>query len=601
MEAKARSFTFLSNEGRVTIPFFQRGYVWDEDNWNDLLTDLRNAGRSHFLGSLILKQQKLISGEPKEVMVIDGQQRLTTLSVLVKALYDTFSGEIRGNCAVEIRTYLFFKQHSTDKGFLVRIQHSHVDADAYTSVITAGLDGPAIDTSVSPRTEENRILKCYRYFVGELRKLSEDNRTSLFNRILSPEHKLLVVIDLDEVDDEQTIFDTTNTAGVRLTCADIIKNGLFQVALRLFVDKPKQALNLYKKTWEKVFLVDDETIAFWEAKRPTGRLMRDNIEILLHSIAVIKEFYDPDKHTLADLSVLYKTQVSSFQTIEPLNTFIEEIQAYGDIYRAEIPSFDDSTLFSFGNSAQRLFHILDAFQITTLHPFILFVLKNHAKDEDMRDRMLVKLEKFVMRRVISKQETNSFNKLCRVFIAHPNALKTAIEQTSDDEVVAGLKAITNKNAALVLFWLELHRRYSDHKYDVRELKDDFSLEHIMPQKWEDHWRDMPDKRNADGTSMNPEEAKKDRYEKIYWLGNMTLLTSSLNSALKNYSFGKKMNGEGRKKGIKAYASLSITKDDIVHGFEAGDTDWGEDKIKARTVKLSGEFLEIWGTKENVVQ
>ena len=115
---------------------------------------------------------------------------------------------------------------------------------------------------------------------------------------------MLVVIDLADEDDEQTIFDTTNTAGVRLTCADIIKNALFQKVIRLI--GPFKAIELYKSTWHKVFLAEADTIAFWEADRLTGRLTRDNIEVLLHSIAVIKGFYDPDKHILSELSKLYK-------------------------------------------------------------------------------------------------------------------------------------------------------------------------------------------------------------------------------------------------------------------------------------------------------
>ncbi|MBL0281921.1 MAG: DUF262 domain-containing protein [Bacteroidetes bacterium] len=66
MEAKARSFTFIANEGLLKIPFFQRGYVWKRDNWEELLIDLSNRGKNHFLGSLILKQQKTSSGEQKK-------------------------------------------------------------------------------------------------------------------------------------------------------------------------------------------------------------------------------------------------------------------------------------------------------------------------------------------------------------------------------------------------------------------------------------------------------------------------------------------------------------------------------------------------------
>ena len=115
----------------------------------------------------------------------------------------------------------------------------------------------------------------------------------------------------------------------------------------------------------------------------------------------------------------------------------------------------------------------------------------------------------------------------------------------------------------------------------------------MPQKWEEHWKVIPRKYNADGSEMIDEEAKKDRDSKVYWIGNMTLLTSSLNSALRNYVFEKKMNGEGRKKGIKAYSDLSITKDDIVTPFENGDTVWDENKIIARTANIENEVNQIW--------
>jgi Protein of unknown function (DUF1524) len=104
---------------------------------------------------------------------------------------------------------------------------------------------------------------------------------------------------------------------------------------------------------------------------------------------------------------------------------------------------------------------------------------------------------------------------------------------------------------------------------------------------------MPEKMNVNGKVMTPEEAKNDRYNKIYWIGNMTLLTSSLNSSLRNYVFKKKINGDGRKKGMKAYASLSITQDDIVSRFEKGDVAWDEYRIAERTKILSQEIEQIW--------
>jgi hypothetical protein len=116
----------------------------------------------------------------------------------------------------------------------------------------------------------------------------------------------------------------------------------------------------------------------------------------------------------------------------------------------------------------------------------------------------------------------------------------------------------------------------------------------MPQKWEEYWHDMPPKKNADGTAMDAGDAKKDRYSKVYWIGNMTLLTFSLNSSLRNFVFEKKVDGEGRKKGMRAYADLSITRDDIVSRFERGDHVWNENRIVERTKSLSREIEQIWG-------
>jgi len=592
MEAKAQSFRFLSNEGMVKIPFFQRGYVWKDENWDDLLTDLLDANKGHFLGSLILKQQTIRSGEPKEVLVVDGQQRLTTLSILLKVLYDTFTADHKKNSEIDLRNNLFHKRYPTDGEYLIKIQHSRVDAEAYQRVISAGIDGSPIE---NVDDSSNKILSCYGYFLKELREKSEDDRASLFNRILDPENRMLVVIDLAEGDDEQDIFDTINSSGVRLSCADTIKNALFQKAIQLL--NQSKAIDLYNKTWEKVFLADDETIDFWETERITGRFRRNNIEIMLHCVAVIEGFYDPDQHTLSDLPKLYKKKIAKCSSKDELIFFINEIKDYADTYRERILSFDSSTLFSFNNSngTQRLFHILETLQISTFHPFILFVFRKYIGDEYNISRLLSSLEKYVVRRMISGQETKSYNKLCRDFILNPDTLVEKAGEASDEEISVGLrKAISNKNAALLLFWVELYRRNNDNKFDMKELKDSYSLEHIMPQKWEQYWKLIPEKQNTDGSTMSHEEAKKDRYEKVYWLGNMTLLTSSLNSSLRNHDFEKKMNGEGSKKGIKAYAFLSITKDDIVFKFESGDTVWDESKIIARTSNLQKEILQIWG-------
>jgi|JI6StandDraft_1071083.scaffolds.fasta_scaffold07608_1 hypothetical protein len=588
MEAKARSFTFIANEGLLKIPFFQRGYVWKRDNWEELLIDLSNRGKNHFLGSLILKQQKTSSGEQKEALVIDGQQRLTTLSLLIKSLYDSFSENLQEVTLNSIRQNLFYKVNATDSTFLIKIQHSHIDSEMFENVINNGIEYKYIDFVAG---NPSRILDCYLYFREELKSYTENDRTSLFNYLMNPENKIIVVIDLDESDNEQAIFDTINSAGVRLSPADIIKNALFQKAIEL--GNRINAITLYEKTWKKVFLTDEETISFWEKQRLTGRLLRDNIEILLHAIGVIKGFYDPDKHTLSDLGAIYKEEIDKYSNINELELFIQDIKEYASIFRNKILSFESSTQFSFTNYEQRLFHILDVFEISTFHPLILYIYKQYENDEVSIKNILATLETFIVKRVISKQEIKSFNKLCKDFINDHKAIVVKTNDISITDFYNGLKSISNKSASILLFWIELYRRYNDKKFSIRDLKYDYTLEHIMPQKWEEYWTTFPRLLDYNNNPLPADQLRLNRTEKIYYIGNMTLLTSSLNTSLRNYEFIRKMNGEGKKRGIKVYADLSITLVDIVEKFDKGDIIWDELKIQDRTSTLTDEICKIW--------
>lgn len=599
MTAKEQSLTFIGSEQKITIPFFQRGYVWDKTNWEDLIEELLNFKRNHFLGSLIMKQMTLTTGGIREVLVIDGQQRLTTLSVLIKSLYDLFPPEVQANATNAYRTYLFYKKDQLDPAYHIKIQHSHVDSHSYRQVMDSNsLHHQAQLEAIT--TSSNRILQCYKFFIEYLRGQSDDIRRNLFNTLLNDNNKLLVVIDLFPQENEQAIFDTINSAGVRLSSADIIKNALFQRVLTLLkmghpdedTRNQREAVELYDSTWRKTFLLDEPTIQFWDTDRPTGRLMRDNIEILLHCYATIKGFYDPDKNTLAELGDLFKIAIDEKTTLDQIKDMIHEICDYAVLYREHIASFDSTSLLSFDDHLCRLLHILDAQQITTFHPFILHILKTVPAEPD-RDATFNKLERFLVRRMIAGAETKSYNKTCKEFLSDPAKLDAKSTDQSNDKVLSGIRNIDNKSARLLLFWVELYRRHTDPKFDVKELKYTFSLEHVMPQKWEQYWVNLPQKANTDGSFMTQEQAKRDRYEKVYYIGNMTLLTTNLNTSLKNYTFDKKMSGDGRKKGIKQYATLSVTQHDIVRPYDAGDKVWDETKIIARTESLGREILTIW--------
>ena len=88
MRAEDKSFYFLATPSYYDIPFFQRAYVWSEENWSELFNNLTSKNQNHFLGSIILKNELAAAGSVARFSVIDGQQRLTTLSILLRACYD---------------------------------------------------------------------------------------------------------------------------------------------------------------------------------------------------------------------------------------------------------------------------------------------------------------------------------------------------------------------------------------------------------------------------------------------------------------------------------------------------------------------------------
>lgn len=574
--------------------------MWNKTNWKDLLEELIDTKKNAFLGSLILKQQPAISGQPKQVLVIDGQQRLTTLSILLKSLFDSFDESKRAVSKNTLYHMLYYKANPFDENDLIKISHSHIDASFYEKIMRGTLTTEeynniiVADPEISTKSIDSKILQCYKYFLEIFKDTEESIKLDLFARLLDGNRKILVGIDLEDYEDEQAIFDTINSAGVRLSGADIVKNALFQRAICLYSNED-EVIKLYKEYWESTFSNDIDSIRFWEATRITGRLIRDNIEILLHSIAVIKSFFDPDSNTLSDIPNLYKSYIAKLDTRDKFVAFLKEIHCYAKLYRTKILQFDNTTLFEYDNYEQRLFHILNRCEISTFHPYILYVYYKSEIDKASPKDELYKLEKFIIRNIIVKGETKSYNKLCKEFIYNPNLLDAKLSEIENNKILNGLSNISNKEAGLILFWIELKRRFDDTKESLKELKYNYSLEHIMPQKWEEFWgKTQVPYVDAQGVPILDDEiGYTERKKAICSIGNMTLLNSSLNTSLRNYELCRKIEGEGRKKGIRAYADLKITKNDLLIPYDSGHFLWNEQTIAVRTQKLFHEIISLW--------
>ncbi len=618
MQAHETELGFLQKDMRLEIPYFQRPYVWVEKNWEDLFENLIDEKQSHFLGSIILKRIHTVAGQIERFSVIDGQQRLTTLTILLKACYDNLDlselpEEIVSETNTKLRMMLYYKENELSTKKEVKILHSRLDSKDFISVIDGSikdkLDKIVLDSEEKkglPVTESG-ILKCYKYFNNRLIGESEQ-AAKIWNLLLSKQQKFLVKIDLEPDENEQAIFDSVNSSGVRLTCADTIKNALFQKIMELSgsdEDSQAEVVKLYKEYWETIFIGDMVTSKYWATEQRMGRISRDNLELLLHCIALIKGFFDPEKNNMSDLADVYKDYVDKLDKTE-IYTFVKEISEYGLIYKKYFVDNDSTTSYEYSNDIQRLFHILSICDVSTLHSYILMLLKEHPANEngslpqELIDE-LKNIETMVIRHTVCKASTKNFNKVCALLIAGRTTIQNEISSKRyllDDKAVArALCAIPNNNnkiATLLLFWIELHRRAKDGRFDLTDLQYSYSLEHIMPQSWETNWGlDVNQVVTPDTeTPITDEEtAREKRWEAIYEIGNMTILNRKLNSSLSNRTMKEKLDGKGRTKGMRVYASLDVAQEVVKTFDDIGK--WNEKTIRDRTNKLYMEFLELW--------
>lgn len=645
MQANESDFTFLSTiTDFYEIPFFQRGYVWEESNWEDLFNDLLDENSNHFLGSVIIRDTKNSGVGLCNYSIIDGQQRLTTISILIRVCYDIYyryknlteGDKSLYNSQMGNMIYHWTEDEQGQSVLKPVIQHSMVDAPHFERVILYGLtkeemDKITLDSEMvkeknqkkAEKSKDNNILKCYKYFYNKI----NGNLTlcdSLRKLLCGKTYNMIVKINLDKDENEQAIFDTINTAGVRLSCADTIKNSIFQKAMENAINKDvkKNIISFYKKSWETTFASTDEDIAYWNTEIQVGRYKRNNIEILFQSIALILGIYDPEKEPLYKIPVCYKEYLTRVvkdakdnkkSPVDCVLDFVTEIIEYAEIYKNCFMVPTERSTYTYDNGVERLFNILSSRGITALHPYILKLFKD-AKVKDLDDvtdellEQLHKVETYIVRSIVCGESTKNLNKECPILICGESTLDDYIKEKNltDERFAEGIKRIKENNVGkMLLFWIELYKQEKDKKADKKALfYSTYTLEHIMPQTWNEYWgmKAVPVIDIAIGKIVDDEEtATLIRDGAVYELGNMALLSGSLNSAISNYEFARKIDGDpkGRmkkKEGIRAYATLSTTSE-IVAIYDEKKK-WDESDIRARTDKFAKIIIEMWPIEKN---
>lgn len=584
--SKEKLLSFLNGSSQYIIPFFQRSYVWKVDNWSELWENIieeyeemvvnNNLKSEHFIGTIIIKQMLSSQVGATEYELIDGQQRMTTISLLLKAFHDATPED---SAKTWINKFLTFEDsYGNEK---IRIQHSKVDSEYFQSIIQDKnnndelwnkFKGLKLEEVEKKLENENRIVGGYIYYRHKIEtECTLDDVRKYINVVIE---KLPVIhMALNADDDVQQIFDTINSLGVKLTTAELLKNYLFS----------EQELRAYYAVyWQSVFEADEDAIDFWNQEKTSGRIRRTTVELFLYSYLVIK------KEANVKLDTLFKEFKNYLKdkTAEQKIAFAKDINEYAKVYE-EMPDGENLAEISFDQHEKRFFHVIREFDVNTIFPLVLMIYKEVTNLEE-RIKILKVLESYISRRTICKLTTKNYNNLFISILSEVKKMKTITAENllaklnsysditnkfpSDAEFKEAFynKYLINKYSREVLYCIALYEL--NHAYvDNRKLNfSGFSVEHMMPKNWIKNWKTLPN-----GVT------KEVRSGKLLTLGNLTLIQGKLNSALRDSSWSKK-----RAK-LKDYSTLKQTTDYLAI------ENWEESEIDKRGEKLFKIAEQIW--------
>lgn len=576
MEAGKRTVRDIFNRGRnLEIPFFQRAYVWNTEQWQRFLDDMRvvsKTNKPYFLGSVILKQQETTSDQDSILTVIDGQQRLTTLNIFLKVL-----------CLKTQADSEFIETFKKQRDKSIILLHNHNDENSFNKVVNLTEIKPFENISAN-----DKILSAFNFFHDNISSLDLSGNLDYFNIL---DNVLFVGIDLGHEEDEQQIFDTINSLGVRLTTAELLKNYFFN----------RNEIDRYSTYWKEIFEKDDETKIYWDKEVTTGRLKRTFIDLFFYSYLQIKiqekklKVKADDKIEFSKVDKLfesYKQFISSYNISK--QEMLDEIKEYALLFKDNFNySIIDSELTD-ASGIERINAIIFGLETSTLIPYVLFILKNTGSEIEKNETFNV-LESYIMRRIVVKATTKNYNQLFTDrlisneiitksgFLEYIEGNENKINYLpSDTELKAGFTSsvLINKQSAGIVYFIESKIRDRNRQSTQLLGISKYSLEHLMPKKWENNWEPLIEK-----------EKKDHRNFKLKTLGNLAIITQSLNASIRDSDWPTKKEGRASKAGLKHFSAGIETLAPYLD-LEV----WNEREIDKRCGFLYEKAIDIWSLK-----
>lgn len=588
---------------RLVVPLFQRPYVWNEENqweplWSDvvrvaerLLKQPNEHHQPHFLGAVVLQQVQNPIGLMQTRTIIDGQQRLTTLQLLLDALHaELVSAEATTPAArIEalVRNQEPFCSNPEDQ---FKVWPTNRDRAAFNAVM--GAKPPVNYEAVGHKGE--RMVEAHRYFSEQAREWLDTGGTDKRQgRAVALEKVVrdllqMVVIDLGADENAQEIFETLNARGAQLTAADLIKNFVFQRLMETGANVEQE----YVDHWKEF-----ET-AFWEAEVAVGRVRYPRISVFLNHWLIAQTGEEIVAREVFDRFKRYADHDAGVSMAE----LLRQIHRASRVYRKFVTdamtltgSIDRLGLFSYRTG------VLES---EVIKPLLLCLLDPELMPvpDTQLSKALDVIESWMVRRMLVRATAKNYNlvvaELVKVIRTSPReSVGDTIEQhiakqtgdsrywPDDVELRAELgellayRRLRRSRLRMVFESVEDYLRgWHGAKAGLggeRVTRGTLAIEHVMPRKWAAHWK--PD----------PRDTADQRDKLVHTLGNLTLLTGRLNSTVSNGPWA------GKRTALQAHDVLLLNRKLL----ESATDDWSDDSMRARTSDMIEAIVRVWPVPE----
>ncbi|MCY3934923.1 MAG: DUF262 domain-containing HNH endonuclease family protein [Chloroflexi bacterium] len=562
MKADAQDIrSIFSNAGDVQyrLPRFQRAYAWEKEQWNTLWKDLLRIhayslhNSEHFMGAMVVVDDGERHGAMSVLSLVDGQQRLLTISILLLVMRNQCNNE---KLREDISMFLVNPRRDGNLHFKVLPTDLYDDQATWKSLIS---DQPVC-------SEKSLITNSYDFYVKKVQsfaKRGDADIESLFTTVL--EKMMFVYINLGRDERPHQIFESLNAKNVQLTLPDLVRNF---VAMQLPETGVRDVFGHY---WLPIEELLDE-------RRVIARNRGELTYFLRHYLAMSGELpsFDRIYSLFCDRIDQSKEQnINGFQS--EMETLLHYAKHYNCILRPdneEDPYIRDQL------------HRLNTLKQTTHYPYLLALYLSYSTgvvDSDRFLNILKLLENYLVRYFLAAEPTNRLNKLFPSLcseIAHSGDIQSiqsyllARYYPSDKRILELLRhrnIFSSRNRSQLVFILnEINRHLSTGSDGETVLMGEPTIEHIMPQKLSKAWQ----------KSLG-DDFQQVHNEHLNQLGNLTLVTQGWNTQMSNSVFSEK-----RRK-LSRHALL------INSQYFNGTEHWNSESIHARTEWLVDCICKIW--------